>query len=546
MPNLILDCETRGIPPFQFQPKHPQFGVLFQGIKIGNKIVQDSDIYHLKNETVVGANTKFDTKSACEKAGMTIENCFIRDVEVDCHLLRSDLSSYHLVDLATVHGYPFPHWKNFIDWKELYWEDEELLKWYNRHDLCSTEWVGDRVQPYIEKFGLLPLQNLMSDFIWVVSQMELEGIQVDSFCHSDFIAKHKIRADSIRDCLLDISNIDWNSNQQIAEYFRNQGEVLPKTDKGQDSVDENSLKNIDHPVAKILLEYRGECKQYQTYGLGFVDTLIGWKYYPDYKLIGTKTGRLSEKFIQVMPRKTVSEFKQCIISKYPGGKLITADWSQLEIRLNAELAFSVTGKRNLLDDLINGVDLHSETLRRFPSLPDRTRAKNVNFSVFFGGQGYTLVHDYGLTVEEARAIRHDLIEVRYPEMKGYFDYVEKSIVTKGLIVNPYTGRRRFTSSFPEGYNSPIQGMGSDFNKIMMIKLWKMFVKYGYRSRPIAEIHDEIVIDSPAEEVQDILIIVQNEYKAFPEYFYEYFGKNLVCQYGTEIKIGSNLLEVQPI
>lgn len=508
----------------------------------------------LTTSAIVGCNTKFDLKCLLAHGVALPSNIFFRDISVDTHLVRSDLPSYHLADLAKLWNFPFSNWKHLVDFDGPYWEDSHTLKFYNRCDLAATQWVSDRVQPLIEKYGLTKLQNLMSDCIRVMAHVELEGIQVSEQAHQQFTQREILKLDTLRIQLKEFADIDWQSPPQVGDYYKKLKIKLPKTAKGNKSVNEHSLLKIEHPSAKILLDYRAAAKQAQTYGKGFANTLIDWKYYPDYKLAGSsdgegkapKTGRMSEKFIQVMPRKNTSDFKKCIVSKYPGGFLVTVDWQQLEVRLNAELAYYVTGKRHLLDDLINGVDLHAETLRRFPRLPDRTRAKNVNFSVFFGGKGYTLCNEYGLTSEEAEAIRKDLIEVRYPEMQGYFDSCEAQIIRRGMVACPYTGKRRFTSSFTEAYNDKVQHLGSVFNKIMMSKGWDALKNARLVTRPICEIHDEIIYDVPQEELGVVLGIIRHEYAQFPHYFHEYFGKELQCSFNLDIKVGKNLMEVLPV
>lgn len=545
---LILDLETKGTAPFQFQPKHQDFQILFQGIKQGNHVCQNFGSWiNQWPELAVGANIKFDLKGS-KKTVEPIIPKYVRDVEVDCHLLRSDLvDKFKLETLAELFRYPWPNWKHFIDFEKTnYWEDIPLLKWYNKHDLCSTEWIDAKIQPLIKKHGLLSLQRLYSDFILTMVEMEGEGIQVDRSFHEEFTQENKFQLDFIREQLKDFADIDWQSPKQVAEYYVKQGIKLPKTGKEKDQVNEQALLKINHPSARVLLDYRATAKQYQTYGEGFQQTLIDWTYYPDYHLTRAKTGRLSEKFIQVMPRSSTSNFKKCIISKYSDGYILAVDWGQQELRINAEMAYYVTGKRNLLDDMLNNYDLHAETLARFPFLLNRTRAKNVNFSVFFGGKGWTLINLYGLTKEQAEVIRTDLLQKRYPEMLVYFDWCERQMLTKGYVTNPFTGKRRFTNSFTEGYNDPIQGMGTVFNKIMMIETWRLLESQGMRARPIAEIHDEIVFDVPGEELSCVQTYLREAYKAFPEYFYKYFKKELACRYDVEMKVGKNLLEAKKI
>lgn len=561
MHTIIYDVETVG----GFNQHHPNFKNLFFGWlnSRDGRIVQ-----HLKpppfnipisgadpldtngwtKYTAVGKNEKYDRKCFRKQFGYELP-LQPYDTEVAVHLINETLAEYSLEQLAVYFGYEFPNYKQLVDFKDPSYADDEsrgVLELYNRHDLYATKLLKDKTWPILQQQGKDKIFKLMMDFLKVLAEVEWQGVKVDL---QELGRQEEQIAEKLAIChvkLGAIAAIEWDSPKQVRELLLSQGYKLPKTLLGNPTVNEAALTKLAPKceAARILLEFRGLRKQLGTYCTGFRKALIDDMYYPNYRLAGTVSGRLSESFIQVMPRRETSEFKRIIVSKFQGGKLLAVDWAQLELRIIADVVAATTGDTKLADDL-KVRDIHAETLARFKTLPDRTRAKNVNFSVFYGGKGYTLTNSYGLTKNEAMAIRQDLLFDRYPAVGKWHLETEKQILLYGKV-NAITGRTRHTSDFNEAYNSQIQGPGTDFNKIMMIKCYTRLKKEGYASHPVLDVHDEIVFDCKPEEYKEIQSSLMEEYSKLPGYFYDYFKYELKLDYEGELKVGNNLYDMEKV
>ena len=557
MADIIFDAETVGTPPLQFCQQHPDFRVLFNGWMMHDEIFQD----HPANPQVylplinykekyparfIGHNLKFDIKCMLRtlEPKLRYVKSELYDTQLAFHLIREDLNSYKLEHLAQ-HFYQYPNYKNLVDFDGNYWEDMQTLKIYNKHDLLCTKRLKDITEPILKKQGKWKLFQMLMDYVGVLSQVEMKGIKVDRFELEQQRQEYQLRESALLYELKQFSDIDWSgTTDEVRDYFGKRFKKLPKTKLKKAKIDENILKGLDCEEARLLLRLREVQKQLHTYIEGFDSVLIDGIYYPDYNLTNTVTGRLSERYIQLMPRKETSQFKKIITSKFEGGYLLECDWSRLEALLQAEMIWIKTGMHKLADDLVGGFDIHDETLKRFPFLPDRTRAKNANFSCIFGGRGKALVQQYGFTWEQAEAFVSDLTETRYPELAVLFRGVQSQVYQEGRVFHPYTNRTRHTGNYNEGLNAPIQGIGSDYNKIMTIRLQQ--VLKDCQSHLIADVHDALIVDVHPEEKEEVIGLTRAAYGQFHNYFHQYFGVDLKLKYNAEFKIGRNLYNMEKI
>lgn len=554
---ITFDYETVGL-----EHNSPDFQLLFCGW-----LWEEGDIDQQKGKfdlemygpTLIAHNAKYDLKCLLKDGfSLACPTLSVYDTQIAFKILREDLprEAYKLESLAGLF-YEYPNYKQLVDFKdkkENYYDSPEKLeqlKLYNRHDLYATRRLRELTEPALRKHGMWNLFLMTMDFVKELSYAEMKGIKVDvpELDKQEVILKEK--ADAIGEYLKTVADINWDAPAQVGEYFAEQGLKLKKSKKtGKYLCDKEVLKKLalESKIAETILEWRKISKQLGTYTEGFRKLLYNGIYYPDYDLLGTVTLRLSERFIQIMPRPTVSPFKKIIVSKFPGGFLLGVDWSQLEICLNAEEC----GDPQLIQDILYGIkgkdgvirDIHNNTLYTFPFLPDRTRAKNANFTPFYGGVGYTLVKKYGFTEEQAA----DFIEYffkRYPKVRESHIKKQWEIATKGYVT-AITGYRRHTDSNYEAYNAPIQHMGTTLNKIMFTKCSQRLRKDWFKTHPVGDIHDEVLFDGPPEEKDEAIKVIAEEYSKIKEYFYSYFGYELKLDYKCEMKIGKNLYDTVKI
>lgn len=551
MGKVILDCETRGTKPFKFIQNHPDFEVLFNGWKKYNKHCQDLTTGVHKDALIVGHNVKYEYK-CLTKQGFNLKTNKFYCTQIAEHLLDERLPSYSLESLASKYkSWKFPYYKNLVDFEGTdYWLPEfrkELLL-YNKFDLDLTELIELEQKPKLIAQGKMPLMIMLGDYIKALGKMEMRGVKIDQL----ELAKQGMIAQGNETVALAMLNahaeIDWNSNPQIGKFFKSLDIKLPRTKKGNKSVAKKTLHKIDHPAAKALIDYRTAYKYGHTYVAGVRDMMINGMYYLDYSISrnqdsagkekGTKTGRLSEKLGQVMPRKDTNPFKRCIISKFDGGELLEIDWAQQEVRLIAERS----GDQNLIKELNAGFDLHAETLHRFPCLKIRVKAKNAVFNVFFGGGVWVLVNEYGMTEAESRSFQCDL-RGRYPGVFEYHNEIEW-LLENGQPIKTLDGRERHFPTRTEGINFPIQGTASSFNKIMLIMLDAALLDY--QSQVCMDIHDSLIVDIHPEEKEEVIPIIQYAYENFKLGWSAYFKYEFIMDYPVELKIGKNLYDMEKV
>jgi hypothetical protein len=296
------------------------------------------------------------------------------------------------------------------------------------------------------------------------------------------------------------------SVQQMATRFEQAGIILPKDKAGKPVMDQNLLAFLRADF-KLIREYL-DWKEVATRGSA-VETLIksvggDGRIHASYRQLGAETGRLScvGPNLQQVPR--AREFRELFVAD-EGNVLVVADFSQVELRVAAELS----GEPRMLEAYLAGRDLHTETAALMRGVPldqvtkaDRTSAKVANFGLLYGAGPATLrkqaVSQYGIdmTIGEAREIVENFRRA-YPRLYDYQRGVGEA--TTACIYTKY-GRRRivigtFNDKFTVRNNTPVQGTAGDIAKIAMAKLWEYLVQaQPGEARLIAMVHDEIVLE----------------------------------------------------
>ena len=300
------------------------------------------------------------------------------------------------------------------------------------------------------------------------------------------------------------------SVQQMATRFEQAGIILPKDKDGKSVMDQNLLAFLRADF-KLIREYL-DWKEVATRGSA-VETLIksvggDGRIHASYRQLGAETGRLScvGPNLQQVPRER--EFRELFVAG-EGNVLVVADFSQVELRVAAELS----GEPRMLEAYLAGRDLHTETAALMRGVPleqvtkaDRTSAKVANFGLLYGAGPATLrkqaVSQYGIdmSIGEAREIVENFRRA-YPRLYDYQRGVGEA--TTACIYTKY-GRRRivigtFNDKFTVRNNTPVQGTAGDIAKIAMAKLWEYLVQaQPGEARLIAMVHDEIVLEVRAD------------------------------------------------
>jgi len=316
-----------------------------------------------------------------------------------------------------------------------------------------------------------------------------------------------------------------NSPKQIQEilFEREKLPVLKKTPSGAPSTDEEVLAQLalDYPLPKLILEYRSFAKLKSTY----TDKLPRMVH-PDTGRVHTSfsqatavTGRLasSDPNLQNIPIRTAEgrRIRQAFIAP-PGSSIISADYSQIELRIMAHLS----GDQGLLNAFASGEDIHRATAAEVfgitpleVSTEQRRYAKVINFGLIYGMSAFGLARELGLERSAAQAYI-DRYFARYPGVARYMESTRNLARQKGYVETVF-GRRLWLPEIRGGngprrqaaeraaINAPMQGTAADLIKLAMIAVQGWLDKTQMKSRLVLQVHDELVMEVPEVELDTV-------------------------------------------
>lgn len=315
-----------------------------------------------------------------------------------------------------------------------------------------------------------------------------------------------------------------------------------------------SLKGL-HPIIEDLLQYREMYKLKSTYvdALPALVSRYDNRLHTSYNQAVAATGRLSSSNpnLQNIPIKTEvgRKIRQAFIPD-EGHKLLSVDYSQIELRLLAHMAQD----HGLIEAFKQGQDIHAATAAKVFDCPidevsssQRRAAKTINFGIMYGQSSYGLSQQLGTTREAAAKFIHDYFQV-YASVKQYIDSTIKLAHQHGYVETLYGRRRRVPElSSPNfqlrqaaermAFNMPIQGTAADIIKIAMINLHRQFAEQSFKSKMLLQVHDELVFTvHPNEEEQVVSLVVNSMQDA----------AQLSVKLEVEAKVGVNWGEMTPL
>ena len=414
-------------------------------------------------------------------------------------------------------------------------EDTEKIIQYvedatNMMRICATE-----LQEKVTAYGLLDLLvNVEMPLAEVLADMENVGVRVDAQVLEAQGTVIKARIDALEAEIHDLAGEPFNisSPKQLGVilFERLKLPVIKKTKTGY-STAANVLEALqhEHPIIELIGEYRQMSKLNSTYINGLLPMISeDGKIHTIYKQAQTQTGRLSsiEPNLQNIPTKLPEGklIRKAFTADSLEHKLLAADYSQIELRVLAELA----GVDALKDAFIHGRDIHTETARKIFDLENsdevtalmRSQAKAVNFGIIYGMSDFGLATQLNISRHEAKAF----IEKYFELFPGIKDYMEKAIreAEKTGYVETILKRRRYfptinSKNFNErnfakraAMNAPIQGSAADILKLAMNAIYKRLAKEGLQSKMILQVHDELIFDVVAGEVEIMQQLVNEE------------------------------------
>ncbi len=370
-------------------------------------------------------------------------------------------------------------------------------------------------------------QSVEIPLLSVLARTETNGVRIDPDMLLQQSAEITVRLAEIEREAHMLAGEEFNiaSPKQIQEIlFEKQGlPVLSKTPKGQPSTAENVLQELalDHDLPRLIVEHRGLAKLKSTYTdkLPILINPVSHRIHTSYHQAVAATGRLSssDPNLQNIPIRTEEgrRIREAFVAE-PGNVLLAADYSQIELRIMAHLS----SDPGLISAFTKGLDVHSATAAEVfggdPGSVDseqRRRAKAINFGLIYGMSAFGLAKQLQIPQREAKAYIEIYFD-RYPGVKQYMEDTRELAREQGYVETLF-GRRL---NLPEinsknaprrqyaertAINAPMQGTAADLIKKAMIALDHWLQLSGSNARIIMQVHDELVLEVDAEEVEKI-------------------------------------------
>ena len=359
----------------------------------------------------------------------------------------------------------------------------------------------------------------------VLYEAENNGILLDESLLAEMEKEMNARLEEIKAKIYATAGREFNiaSPKQLREILFVEMGIKPikKTATGQPSTDEEVLSELalDHPLPKLILEYRSTAKLLSTYvvPLPKMTSPRDGRLHTTYSQTTAVTGRLSssEPNLQNIPVRTPEgrRIREAFIAP-EGSAIISADYSQVELRIMAHLSRD----KGLLEAFRRGLDVHRATAAEVfgcaledVTAEQRRTAKVINFGLIYGMSAFGLAKNLGITRTTAAAYI-DTYFAKYPGVKRYMNEAVDKAHEQGFVETLY-GRRlwipqinmnnRAVKAEAErlAINAPVQGTAADVIKHAMVKTSEWLAKTGLRTKLLLQVHDELVLEAPLEEVE---------------------------------------------
>ncbi|QKV19734.1 DNA polymerase I [Oricola thermophila] len=412
--------------------------------------------------------------------------------------------------------------------------DLETATRYAAEDADITLRLWKVLKPQVLARGLMHVyERLERPLVAVLARMEARGISVDRQILSRLSGEFAQKAAAIEDEIHELAGERFNvgSPKQLGEIlFGKLG--LPggtKTKTGQWATRASLLEDLaaeGHELPRRIVDWRQVTKLKSTY----TDALPGYinpetkRVHTSYALAATSTGRLasSDPNLQNIPIRTAEgrRIRTAFVAD-KGNKLISADYSQIELRVLAHVADIAQLKQAFAD----GIDIHAMTASEMFGVPVegmpaevRRRAKAINFGIIYGISAFGLANQLGIERSEAG----EYIKTYFERFPGIRDYMEatKAFARENGYVETIFGRRahypEIRSSNPQvrafneraAINAPIQGSAADIIRRAMIRMDDALAEAKLSAQMLLQVHDELIFEAPENEVEETIAVVR--------------------------------------
>jgi DNA polymerase-1 len=396
--------------------------------------------------------------------------------------------------------------------------------------------VSQVIRPDIEARGVAQVcHDVECPLIPVLVDMEHHGIRLDAAALRDYSEQLSCDIAQLRHGIYAAAGREFNieSPKQLGIVLYEELKLADqprKTATGQFTTREAELSRLagQHQIVRDVLDYRNAVKLKSVY----VDQLPGHvnpttgRVHTHYSQVWAATGRMQSNYpnLQTIPvrKERGREIRAAFIPRDDNYLLLSADYSQIELRIMAELS----GDASMQEAFASGTDIHTVTAANVykVDLADVTRemrdkAKAVNFGIIYGISAFGLQQRLNISREEARGLIEKYFE-KYPRVRAYIDETIAFARSEGYV-KTLTGRRRYLRDINSrnhslrsaaerlAMNSPIQGTAADMLKLAMIKVHRALREGNFQTRMLLTVHDEIVFDVHKNEQSTVMPLIQD-------------------------------------
>ena len=472
--------------------------------KVGQNIKYD---YHiLANYGIDLKGEFFDT--------MIAHYLIYPDMRHNMNVLSETYLNYSPIKIETIIG----KGKTQLNMRDL---PAKKIKNYACEDADITWQLKVVFEPLLNEEDLISLfKDIEMPLVSVLAKMEREGINLDKECLQMFSKELETSVKEIKDEIFEVAGIEFNiaSPKQLGEVLFDHIKIddkAKKTKTGQYSTSEEVLSKLKkkHPIVEKVLTFRSLQKLRSTY-VDALPELINpntQRIHTSFNQAVAATGRLSSNNpnLQNIPIRTEKgrEVRKAFIPRDNNHVLLAADYSQVELRLIAEMSEDPV----MVDAFQKGLDIHATTASKVFNVPleevtreMRSNAKTVNFGIIYGVSAFGLSQQSSLSRKEAGEIIKNYFKT-YPKLKEYMDaniafarehgYV-KTIMNRKRRLKDINSRNAVVRGHAErnAINAPVQGSAADVIKLAMIKIQREIDILGLQSKMLLQVHDELVFD----------------------------------------------------
>jgi DNA polymerase-1 len=424
-------------------------------------------------------------------------------------------------------------------------------------------------EPELEKVGVRQLFDAVEmPLVPVIVAMERAGIGLDTGTLKQMAQTLTERLERLQEDINAFlaAPININSTQQLSQALFDQlglpADGISKTKSGHYSTAAAVLERLrgTHPIIELILDHREISKLLGTYVEALprlVNPATG-RIHTSFNQTGAVTGRISSSNpnLQNIPMRTElgRQVRRAFVAD-PGWGLVGADYSQVELRVLAHLCQDPA----LIDAFRRNMDIHATTAAAvygvdFDAVAPEQRmfAKRVNFGLLYGMSSFRLARETGMPRAEADRFVREYFD-RFPGVEKYLDETKRQAAERGYV-ETLMGRRRYFPALQgqargrtmamqkaaaerEAINMPVQGTAADIMKVAMRRVYDALIGGGYRARLLLQVHDELVLEVPEEELEQIVLLVREQMSG---------AFQLVVPLKVDVKVGANWYEMQAL